>query len=140
MPRVDFDTSKLLLSLYNPRDRQLTWPQFTWEYLLRAGRNLASIVAALHSRGYVVGDLNESNVVVTESALVTLVDCDTMQVVDPASGTVYRCSVGKAEYTPPELQGVDFATVDRNPYHDNFALAVLIFILLMEGVHPFAGA
>jgi hypothetical protein len=29
--------------------------------------------------------------------------------------------------------------VDRNKDHDNFALTVLIFMLLMEGVHPYSG-
>jgi DNA-binding helix-hairpin-helix protein with protein kinase domain len=47
--------------------------------------------------------------------------------------------VGRPEYTPPELQGVAFADVDRLPQHDAFALAVLIFQLLMGGIHPFAG-
>src|SRR5207248_2277696 len=32
----------------------------------------------------------------------------------------------------------DFATVDRSVHQDAFGLAVLIFLLLMEGVHPFA--
>ncbi|MGH7225803.1 MAG: hypothetical protein ACRELF_21500, partial [Gemmataceae bacterium] len=43
-------------------------------------------------------------------------------------------------YTPPELQGVAFAEVDRLPQHDDFALAVLVFQLLMQGIHPFAGS
>jgi DNA-binding helix-hairpin-helix protein with protein kinase domain len=34
---------------------------------------------------------------------------------------------------------VAFAEVDRLPQHDAFALAVLIFQLLMHGIHPFAG-
>jgi hypothetical protein len=52
---------------------------------------------------------------------------------------VYRSLVGKPEYTPPDLQGYSFADVDRQPEHDAFALAVLIFRLLMEGFHPFDG-
>jgi hypothetical protein len=46
--------------------------------------------------------------------------------------------VGKPEYTPPELLGCDFRLVNRTANHDNFALAVLIFLMLMEGRHPFA--
>lgn len=53
-------------------------------------------------------------------------------------GHVYRCPVGKVEYTPPELQVLDYKDVDRRPEHDAFGLAVLVFLLLMEGVHPFA--
>ena len=47
--------------------------------------------------------------------------------------------MGKPEFTPPELQGVRFADVDRGPEHDRFGMAVLIYQLLMEGTHPFAG-
>jgi WD40 repeat protein len=67
------------------------------------------------------------------------VDADSFQVRDPETGVVYRSLVGKPEYTPPELQGCSFADVDRQPEHDAFALAVLIFRLLMEGFHPFDG-
>src|SRR5205823_14626086 len=81
--------------------------------------------------------LNESNVLVTPQALVTLVDADSFQV--PGPGRVYRCRVGKPEFTPPELQGAPFADVDRGPEHDAFALGVLVFQLLMQGLHPFAG-
>ena len=41
----------------------------------------------------------------------------------------------KLDYTPPELQEQNFNQVDRASCHDNFALAILIFMLLMEGVH-----
>jgi DNA-binding helix-hairpin-helix protein with protein kinase domain len=138
MPHIDYRTSVPLFKLYNPRDRLQTWPGFTWDYLLRVAANLAGTVAALHARGYVVGDLNESNILVTNTALVTLVDCDSMQVPVSGGGTL-RCTVGKAEYTPPELQGRDFAGTDRTIAHDSFGLAVLIALLLMEGVHPFQG-
>uniref|UniRef100_A0ACD5H2V0 Uncharacterized protein n=1 Tax=Desertifilum tharense IPPAS B-1220 TaxID=1781255 RepID=A0ACD5H2V0_9CYAN len=37
------------------------------------------------------------------------------------------------------MQVQSFATLDRAPEHDLFGLAVLIFQLLMEGTHPFAG-
>src|SRR5712691_4689158 len=75
----------------------------------------------------------------TDTALVTLVDTDSFQVCEPHNGVVYRCPVGKPEFTPPELQGCPFAQVDRAPEHDLFGLAVLLFQLLMEGTHPFAG-
>ncbi len=50
---------------------------------------------------------------------------------------MYRCLVGKPEYTAPELQGKSYADVDRSPETDCFGLAVLLFQLLMEGTHPY---
>ncbi len=104
---------------------------------MRTARNLARAVRSVHSRGYVIGDVNESNVLVAEDAIVTLVDTDSFQVNDGT--TVYRCTVGKPEYTPPELQGMSFRDVDRSVEHDLFGFGVLIYQLLMEGTHPFGG-
>jgi formylglycine-generating enzyme required for sulfatase activity len=126
-----------VLKVLNPRLRTLTLPDFDRRYLHRTAQNLAAAVEALHARDYVIGDLHESNVMVTSSALVTLIDTDSFQV--EADGQLYPCIVGKPEYTPPELQGKSFRQVKRTPEHDCFSLGVLIFQLLMEGNHPFRG-
>jgi DNA-binding helix-hairpin-helix protein with protein kinase domain len=138
MKRVDYSTSISLFKVYNPLDRQRFAADFNWRYLMRTASNICSAVAAIHARNCVVGDLNESNILVANTALVTLIDCDSMQVPN-SSGGVFRCPVGKPDFTPPELQSVDFSSVDRSPEHDRFGLAVLIFLLLLEGVHPFSG-
>lgn len=137
MPRVS--GAQPLFHCYNPGARRDFYPAFDYLALHRVARNLAAAVHALHGRGYVIGDVNESNILVSDSALITLVDTDSFQVVDSRSGVTFRCPVGKPEYTPPELQNLSFAATDRRPEHDRFGLAVLLFQLLMEGTHPFAG-
>ena len=137
MPRVS-DRAPIF-HFYNPSTRRQKFPLSNTAYLHRTARNLAAAVRAIHSRGYVIGDVNESNILVTQTALVTLVDCDSFQARDPQTGEIYRCPVGKLEFTPPELQGKTFAHLDRTPEQDGFGLAVLFFQLLMEGTHPFAG-
>ncbi len=128
-----------VLVVFNPRRRVETLAQFDRRYLHRAARNLATAAGALHTSGYVVGDLNESNVLVTPSALVTLIDTDSFQVQEAHRGQVvtYACPVAKPEYTPPELQGKTLSSTVRSPEQDAFSLGVLIFQLLMEGNHPF---
>jgi DNA-binding helix-hairpin-helix protein with protein kinase domain len=128
-----------IIDFYHPKTRMQKHPLFNYRYLLRTARNLAACVSALHARGYVIGDLNESNILLGDTALVTLVDTDSFQVPDEAHGRIHRCRVGKPEFTPPELQSVRFEWVDRKPEHDLFGLAVLFFQVLMEGIHPFAG-
>jgi DNA-binding helix-hairpin-helix protein with protein kinase domain len=135
MPRVE--NARRIVEFTNPRARLHFCPLFHYGYLLRTARNLAAAVSGLHERGFVLGDLNESNVLVNPQAHVTLVDADSFQVPGPAG--VFRCRVGKAEYTPPELQDICLAGRDLGPEHDAFALGVLIFQLLMQGLHPFAG-
>jgi WD40 repeat protein len=137
MPKLDTSKAKPIFQYYNPSERRKESPTFSYVSLLRTARNLARAVRSVHLRGYVIGDVNESNVLVAEDAIVTLVDTDSFQVNDGT--TVYRCTVGKPEYTPPELQGVSFRDVDRSVQHDLFGLGVLIYQLLMEGTHPFGG-
>ncbi len=129
-----------LLTVFNPRLRLRTFPNFNEHYQHNTARNLSSALGALHARGYIVGDLNESNVMVTPATLITMIDTDSFQVraLTKSGQTIrYPCPVGKFEYLPPELQGVSLSGVDRQPEHDRFALAVLIFQLLMDGSHPF---
>ena len=130
-----------LLEVFNPRLRARTLPDFDRRYLFRTARNLAAVLATLHQAGYVVGDINESNILVGPSALVSFIDCDSFQVQATRSGRVvtYPCPVGKLEYTAPELQGKVFGREVRRQEADRFGLGVLIFQLLMEGRHPFAG-
>ncbi|HLJ53973.1 MAG TPA: hypothetical protein VKT77_02985, partial [Chthonomonadaceae bacterium] len=136
-PRVR--NSRVIDEFYNPRARLEQCALFHYEYLHVAARNLAVAVKSLHQRGYVIGDVKQSNILVTPNALVTLVDTDSFQVHDAAAGHTYRCPVGTPEFTPAELQGA-VAPDLLAPHHDLFGLGVLIFQLLMEGSHPFAGA
>jgi len=137
MPHIT--QTKTLLHVLNPRLRAQTLPAFSQRYLHRAARNLAAALHALHARDYVIGDLNETNVLVASTALVTVIDADSFQVKEKHTGqiTFYPCPVGRPEYTPPELQGRCFLNEVRQPEQDTFALAVLIFQLLMDGSHPF---
>jgi hypothetical protein len=126
MPRIDVASAVPVFQVYNPATRLRVAPGFTWRYLLRTARNVAAIVDAVHRAGHVVGDLNESN-------------CDSMQITDPATRTIYRSTVGKPEFLAPELHGRDLSSTDRTPASDAFALGVLVHQLLLEGVHPHAG-
>jgi tetratricopeptide (TPR) repeat protein/serine/threonine protein kinase len=138
MPRVPMQQVRPIHDYYSPKTRREKNLGFNYFYLHRTARNLAGAMSALHAKQYVIGDVNESNILVYNRAMVTLVDTDSFQVRDFQQGKVYRCRVGKAEYTPPELQRKTFADYDRTPEHDLFGLGALIFQLLMEGMHPFA--
>jgi len=137
MPRIS--DSPTIIQVYNPQLREKNRLSIDWRYLHHIGKNLATALNALHARGYVMGDVNQKNILVTSNALVTLIDTDSFQVHDDTNGKTYRCLVGVPDYTPPELQGSRIGTVDRKPLHDCFGLSVLMFQLLMEGFHPFSG-
>lgn len=119
--------------LIAPGSRKHFFPNTDWRFLVRVALNVARIVANVHSAHVVIGDINSAGFLVSQQALVTLIDADSFQV----GG--HRCRVGMPEYTAPELQGVPFGTVDRTPDHDNFGLAVLVFQILALGRHPHSG-
>ena len=136
MPRLE--KTPTIFTVYNPVRRQKECPGFNWKYLLHTAVNLSKAIDAIHLKGYVIGDLNESNVLVNAMALVSVIDTDSFQVKGP-HGQLYRCKVGKEDFTPPELQDISLDKVERLPEHDYFGLGVLIFRLLMEGLYPYAG-
>lgn len=123
--------------LYTPKSRLQEFPRANWAFLAHAATNVARAFAVIHSHNVVIGDVNHGNIVVNDAALCVLIDCDSFQVTN--NGHRFLCEVGVSAYTPPELQGKDFATFIRTENHDNFGLALLIFHLLMMGRHPFAG-
>jgi hypothetical protein len=137
MARVDLAGHVELLKLYNQVDREKVALAFNWRYLLSTAANIASVVDAIHARDYVIGDLNEGNFFVSNSTLAVLVDCDSMQVANPAGGC-FRCLVGRPELAPPELHG-RFGEIDLTPEQDRFTLGILLFRVLMESTHPFSG-
>lgn len=139
MPFID---SKVFLeahSYFDPADRTNRFGgDFTWRHLLTASQNLASCIAAIHAEGHRIGDLRETNVLIAPNALVCLVDCDSFQIRDRRRGRTFPTRVGTGEYLPPELIGVDFGSEDVDRYaSDLFALGVILFKFLMQGVHPF---
>lgn len=138
MPRLAPDRVPLA-ELFERRTRRVHVPHFTYRDLMATARSLAECVAAVHRRGHVVGDLDEGDILAGPDARVTLVDTDSFQVTSPATGERFRCTTAQPDLTPPELQGLRPADVDRAPEHDRFGLAVILFQLLMEGAHPFAG-
>ncbi len=127
-----------LYDLLQPQQRTKQHGHLNHRHLYRTARNLALAMEAIHQKNYVIGDVNFKNALFNDDALITMVDCDSMQVTE-TNGTVHRCIVGMPEYTPPELQGKDFNKEVRTANHDAFGLAVLIFQLLMQGFHPFTG-
>ncbi len=111
-----------------------------WSLYIAVAKNVAAAVHNVHEIHQVIGDLNPENILVNPSdGMVTLVDTDSYHISD--SRRTYRCEVGMPEYVAPELQGIHFPSAPLPTYTettDRFALAVLIFALLMNGAHPFA--
>lgn len=124
--------------LYGPSHRKQIFPQANWRFLVRAAKNCAAAFAVIHKYGYVVGDVNEGNIVVDKQACIQLIDCDSFQI-RGKNERKFFCEVGVAQFTPPELQNLKNFKTERIPNNDNFGLSVIIFQLLFMGRHPYSG-
>lgn len=125
------------LHLYiTPSDRHRYAPGATYGSLLVVAGNLARAVMSFHHVGVVLSDINFSNFLVLPNGTVRVIDCDSVQI---SSKAKFRATVAMEEFIPPELQGKRVADHARTTDHDNFGLSVLIFLLLVQGRHPFSG-
>jgi len=142
MPCIDPATSLSAARLFNFDELQRL-QRFTWRDAVLAALLLAEAVAAIHAQGVVIGDLNPENVVFTPATgparwRAVLLDSDSFQIRD-ADGRRFPCGVARPLYTAPELVGVDLRRTWREVSSDHFALAVLIYQLLLHD-HPFDNA
>ena len=102
-----------------------------------AAYNITSVVAALHACGHYIVDLKPSNVsIYKKTMLVALFDCDGFSI-KGENETRYPAEYVSEEYIYPE--GMEQACEQMGEEQDKFALAVIIFKLLNEGIHPFSG-
>lgn len=103
---------------------------------LYAAYNVAAMVAALHKCKHYIVDLKPSNVsVYKENMLVAMFDCDGFSICGEKGR--YPAEFVSEEYIYPE--GMHQNCEDMGEEQDKFALAVIIFKLLNNGIHPFSG-
>jgi serine/threonine protein kinase len=123
------------------------YPELMWENKIIIAENLCVVLHSIHELGHVCGDLNPKNISVDpRTGFVVFLDTDSYHIRDGAN--IYRCNVGIKDYLPVEIQkkmrgGGTLATAKLPTFtkeSDNFALAIHIFQLLMNGTHPFSCA
>ncbi len=136
MPKIH--DGRELIDIYNPRRRNKLKVKVDWHFLHVVAHNISSIIHSIHQAGYVLGDIKPQNILVNSQAVPSIIDTDSFQVTNPATGNIYRCLVGSEGFTPPELLNQDFAQINQTEIHDRFRLGVIIYYLLF-GSHPFQG-
>ena len=140
MPKMDdcMDVFEVVRGCTAPRAKQM-FPNYTWALNVQVARNLALSVHHLHSSGYVIGDMNDKNVLARPDGGVCILDIDSFDFTDSNTGVHYKCGVGLSDYLAPELQGKHLRGDNArfSEATDDFALAIHIFQLLMHGFHPF---
>lgn len=88
----------------------------------------------LHEAGFLVGDIKPENILVgNDPRQVAIVDTDSFQF------ETFACPVHTPEFTPPRLLATkDFSSVMRTPEDERYAVAVLLFKMMLIGKNPYA--
>jgi len=134
MPQIDFGSSVSLERMLQKRMRERAGLPEYYGYRISAAYNLAASVGALHAQNHHIIDLKPVNCrIYTDSMILALLDCDGFSI----HGESKRFPAGQftAEYIAPEATGK--SPEELGVEQDLFALAVTIFRLLNNGLHPF---
>lgn len=131
-------TGRTLRALLAPVQVQRFFPGWNRIQVTRVALNFLDAVRMLACHKVLINDFNPGNFLVDKTGAVRLIDCDSFQI--PADGgepLVTRTFT--PEYCAPELllQPENFDR-PRTPEHVRFSLAVVIYMLLMSGLHPYA--
>ncbi len=87
----------------------------------------------LNDRNVILGDINPANILVVSPTNVYFVDCDSYQIEG------YPCPVGTVNFTPPEAQQwKDYKSNIRTQKMENFAIATLLFMIMLPGKPPYS--
>ena len=117
-----FDSDESLLKAF---------PNWTKQDSIKLAIDILQKIQYLHMFGILIGDLRLKNIVIDKTGTACLVDLDSCQVDN------LPCPIGFPDFTPPELQHVEFKKQLRSFYNESFSCSVLLFKILFCGLHPY---
>lgn len=130
MPRAS--GKELQRSVFIPPLLRKMHPSWTRQNLVSLAEAVLQSISTLHRKGILLGDVNARNILVRDDCSISLIDCDSFQVGE------FMCPVGSVPYLAPELIGLDLKRQRRTMEHENFAIATLMFMVLLPGKPPFS--
>jgi hypothetical protein len=101
--------------------------------------NIASAIHAVHSmQRYVVVDMKPQNILITDDGKVSLVDCDSFQIVNNGK-KIFSAPLITPGYVPYEGNQIKPSTHLIPESWDMFSLAIIYYELIF-GLHPYAAS
>ncbi len=130
MPRADGGSIEELFC--TPPEFARRFPDWKKPDMVLLTMNILDRIKYLHDNGVIIGNLVPENIMFMSTEEIYFVDADSWQYRD------FPCPDGNVYATAPELQGQDFRTFLRTMGNENFGVAVLVFMLMMQGLPPYA--
>lgn len=137
MSKIDSSVYRNWSDLANSRDRKKNAPDFDFKYAITSCLNFSIALSSINSTGNMLGDINESNVAVKTDSSIMIMDTDSAQIT--YKDKFFPCTVGKPEYTAPELSHGSLRDQKRTLQSEVYAFAVICFQMLTGGSHPSDG-
>ena len=128
-----------VLMINNNKVREKYIPDWNREDLVKLCLAISETFSILHQKNVLMGDINPANILINpnNSSEVYFVDCDSYQIGE------FLCTVGTPIFTSPDYylrcnKNPKYAKEKRTAKDEAFALATLLFEVLMNGQAPFA--
>ena len=129
MPRARGDPLQRICNAIMLMNR---YTHITRSSLVKIALNTLKALDHLYTYRILMGDVNQLNILVDDRLKVYLIDSDSYQI------GPFVCRVGKPEFSHPDWIDKKYTENPRAPRSEAFALAILIFMILLPGKHPFA--
>lgn len=139
MPKINLRGATALENLLSRKSRQAFAIPEGYGYRIAAAANLAALVTELHACGHHVVDLKPINIsVYIDTFYIAILDCDGFSI-RGLQGEHYPAHQFSDGYIAPESLRGRHRPEDLGEDQDRFALAVVLFQLLNQGIHPYQG-
>lgn len=137
MPEIDLHGSVPLTDMLQRKSRHYAKLPEAYKIRVVIAKNLASLFVKIHQAGHSMIDIKPENIRLYRSTMfLAILDCDGFAI-RGIDGTIYPAQHISNDYIAPESFLKAPSECGRD--HDLFALAVLFFQLLNNGIHPFQG-
>lgn len=124
-----------LMKMLHPATLLKKYPHVDRAGLAKIAVNVLKGLETLYNYKVLMGDVNGLNFIVdSETLKVYLIDSDSWQI------GPFVCKVGRQEFSHPDWLSGRFENKPREPRSEAFAIAVLVFMILLPGKHPFSHA
>ncbi len=111
---------------------QKYFPNFKKRDMIEICITILKKIEFLHSINVILGDINPNNILVVSPKEVYFVDTDSYQVEG------FPCPVGTINFTAPEIQGKKYDSFLRSIGNEKFAVATLLFMIMLPGKPPYS--
>lgn len=124
---------KNLSSLFIPqRDFETEFPGWKKIDLVNLSISILRKIKYLHDHDVLMGDISPFNIMFVSPDEVYFIDTDSYQF------GPFPCTVGTNNFVAPELLGKSLGNIMRTQGNENFAVATLLFMLMMQGKQPYS--